>query len=246
MPLPLSRPSPLDGAFNFRDLGGLPAAGGYRIRHGRLHRSDTLQALSAADVGYLRQAVGLRTVIDLRLAPEVAEEGRGPLGRHGDIRYFNLPLGMASAEGLAPDEILTALYLSCLAPGSALPRALERVAEHADEPLVFHCAAGKDRTGLLAAVILRLLRVGEAEILADYQATAANMPRIIERFGGWPRYRDHIASMPAAVYAADAPSFLRFLAALDETYGGAEGWARANGVADETVARLRAALLEPA
>ena len=70
----------LEGAFNFRDLGGLRLPDGRRIRQGRLFRSDTLQALTPGDVRVLLDELGLRTVVDLRLAKEVEEEGRGPLG----------------------------------------------------------------------------------------------------------------------------------------------------------------------
>jgi protein-tyrosine phosphatase len=110
--------SPLDGAFNFRDLGGMPLCDGRRTRHGLLFRSDTLQALTPADLTVLRSRIGLRAVVDLRLSREVADEGRGPLAQAGEVRYLNAPLEMASTEGIAPDEVLNRLYLQCLASSS--------------------------------------------------------------------------------------------------------------------------------
>jgi hypothetical protein len=97
----------LTGAFNFRDLGGLPTADGRRTRPGRLFRSDTLQALTEADVTHLVESLGVMLVIDLRDSDEAVEQGRGLLGQ-SSLGYVNLPLKAAPAAagttqaGLAP------------------------------------------------------------------------------------------------------------------------------------------------
>jgi protein-tyrosine phosphatase len=235
--------SPLVGAFNFRDLGGLATRNGYVTRFGRLFRSDTLQVLRQEDIVHLTTVLGLKAVVDLRLVREVAEEGRGPLAGLTGIRYVNTPLEMASAENLQPEEVLTSLYVGCLGRGSMLARAVEQLAAFAGSPTVFHCAAGKDRTGLLSALVLRLLGVGDDAIVADYMASTHNMPRVLERFATWPRYRDHLAAMPPQVYAVDEPPIRRFLAELDDRYGGARAWALANGVRTESLAQLERELL---
>ncbi len=236
--------SPLAGAFNFRDLGGLPTMDGRRIRSGRLFRSDTLQALTADDVEHLASTLGLQAIIDLRLAREVAEEGRGPLAAHAGIRYFNTPLEMASTEDTAPELVLHALYAQCLAPGDMLAEALARLAEFAGRPTVIHCAAGKDRTGVLAAMVLRLAGVADEVIVADYMASAAHMPRMLERFASWPTYRDHLAAMPPQVYAVEEAPLRHFLAQLDQRHGGTLAWARAHGIGDEAIGRIRDGLVE--
>lgn len=238
--------SPLRGAFNFRDLGGLATRDGRRTRPGRLFRSDTLQALTPQDMAYVTGVLGLRAVVDLRLAIEVAQEGRGPLAAREDIRYVNAPLGMAAAQGLQPDEVLNSLYVGCLGGGSMLAHALEHLAAFADAPTVFHCAAGKDRTGVLSALVLRLLEVDDDAIVADYMASAHNMPRMLERFATWPRYRDHLAAMPPQVYAVEEQPIRRFLSELDARHGGARAWALANGVRAESLARLERELLRAA
>jgi protein-tyrosine phosphatase len=234
--------SPLVGAFNFRDLGGLPLVDGRRTRHGLLFRSDTLQALTPDDLTALRDQIGLRAVVDLRLAREVADEGRGLLGQLGEVRYVNAPLEMASTEGIAPDEVLNRLYLQCLA-SPTLAAAVARIAEHAGEPTVFHCAAGKDRTGVVAAIVLSLLGVTEAAIVEDYLASAANMPRMVERFMSWPRYRDHLAAMPAAVYAVEPGPILHLLRALSQEFGTARDWALRQGISTALLERMERQLV---
>lgn len=234
----------LEGAFNFRDLGGLPVRGGGLTRGGRLFRSDTLQALSATDVSTLRGTLCLRSVIDLRLPSEVAEQGRGPLAQAAAIRYFNMPLGMASLEGVAPGAVLSHLYTSCVESPS-LAAAVIQLAEAVEHPCLFHCAAGKDRTGILAAVVLSLVGVGEDAIVDDYLRSGANMARIVARFKSWPRYRAHIEAMPPEVYRVEAKPILELLAALRARYGGAEGWAAHMSVPSTSLALLRRHLVIP-
>ena len=236
--VPDRSPSPLAGSFNFRDLGGLPLADGRCTRHGLLFRSDTLQALTPDDLTALRDRMGLRAVVDLRLAKEVADEGRGPLGQAGEVRYVNAPLEMASTDGIAPDEVLNHLYLRCLA-SSSLAAAVTRIAEQAGEPTVFHCAAGKDRTGVVAAVVLSLLGVTEAAIVAS----AANMARMVDRFMSWPRYRDHLAAMPAAVYAVEPGPILHLLRALSHEFGTARHWALRQGISTGLLEKLERQLV---
>ncbi len=141
------------------------------------------------------------------------------------------------------EEVLNALYLGSLEPGSMLPSAVGLLADFAGHPTVFHCAAGKDRAGLVAAVVLRLLGVDDDVIVADYMASAENMPRMLERFASWPTYRDHLAGMPPQVYAVEEPPIRLFLAELDSRYGNARAWALSNGIPSETLARLEHALL---
>jgi protein-tyrosine phosphatase len=234
--------SPLDGAFNFRDLGGLPTRDGRALVHGCLFRSDTLQALSEHDVVMLRDAIGLRVVVDLRLAREVDEEGRGLLAAENEIGYVHAPLEMASTDGIAPERVLEALYLQCLESPSTV-RAVAAIAANAGQPTLFHCAAGKDRTGVVAALILGLLEVDEEAIVADYMDSAANMPRMLARFDGWPRYRDHLAAMPAQVYAVEEAPIRSMLQALRERHGSAQEWALDGGIPAVSIERLRQRLI---
>lgn len=234
----------MTGAFNFRDLGGLSTTDGRTVRPGLLLRSDTLQALTPADVDFLVEELRLELVVDLRVGPEAVEQGRGPLA-DTPVCYLNAPLrDLSPVAGLAPDEQARRFYLDHLAaPASPLATVVRVVCAQAGHPLLVHCAAGKDRTGLVVALLLRLLRVRDSDIVADYLRTAANMQRIVHRFRGWPRYREHMARVPAEVYQANRPTMVGFLAGLDSRHGGAEAWARARGIGDAEIAGLRAALL---
>ena len=237
--------SPLAGAYNFRDLGGLQLPDGRRTRHGLLFRSDTLQALTAADVAFLRQTIRLRVVVDLRLAHEVAEEGRGLLSAAEEVIYLNAPLEMAKIDGILPGEVMKHLYNQCLASES-LPAAIRQIAENAGHPIVFHCAAGKDRTGIVAALVLGLLGVTEEAIIADYLASTTNMPRVVERLMSWPRYREHLAAMPDSVYAVEVEPILHLLHTVRSQFGSTRKWAAKRGIPDVLIATMRRRILDEA
>jgi protein-tyrosine phosphatase len=236
--------SPLSGAFNFRDLGGLRVGPDRRIRSAVLFRSDTLQALTDSDVDRLVEVLGIELVVDLRIGPEAVAEGRGPLAA-ATVCYLNAPLRDLPVTDRPPAEQSLQFYLDHLAsPSPTLPTLIRLLAATAGRPTVLHCAAGKDRTGLVTALVLRLLGVADEDIVADYLATAHNLPQIIERFRGWPRYRDHMAMVPPEVYQAHEYTIRGFLHGLDERHGGARGWARSRGIGDDVLRQLSDGLLE--
>ncbi|WP_395727547.1 tyrosine-protein phosphatase [Nakamurella sp.] len=240
----MAEPSPVTGAFNFRDLGGLRTTDGRTLRPGLLLRSDTLQALTATDVRYLVHELRLELVVDLRIGPEAVGEGRGPLVET-PVCYLNAPLRDLSPEpGLAPDAQTLRFYLDHLgSPTSPLATVVRVLCAQAGHPVLVHCAAGKDRTGLVIALLLRLLGVRDSEIVADYLRTATNMDRIMQRFLGWPRYREHMARVPAEVYRAQEHTIVGFLEGLDREHGGAHGWAQARGIGEPELTTLRTRLL---
>jgi hypothetical protein len=233
----------VEGAFNFRDLGGLRASPHHHVRPGVLFRSDTLQALSPADVSYLVDELWLELIVDLRIGPEAVTEGRGPMAAT-PVSYLNAPLRDLPISQLPAREQSVRFYLEHLAsPTSPLATVVATVAALAGRPVLVHCAAGKDRTGLVTALLLRLLGVDDEEIVADYVRSAPNMTRIVERFRDWPRYRDHMAAVPAEVYQAQEYTIRGFLDGLDGFHGGAEAWAHSRGIDDVLLRRLREGLL---
>jgi len=248
-PLPPDRLLPLRGTYNFRDLGGYPAAGGRRTRWSRLYRSDTLQELSEADVEALAE-IGLATIVDLRTATEVEREGRGPLAT-APLRYLHLSVlreegGETVAAPAAADGDLAARYLWYLDIGrEALAEAIAVIADDASHPLVFHCTAGKDRTGVLAALVLDCLGVDHAVIVEDYLLTAARLDLIVERLRRNRAYAHYFERAPAVPAQMSAATMERFLAALTERHGGAASWAIVAGVDPAAIERLRDSLLEP-
>ena len=133
--------------------------------------------------------------------------------------------------------------MSCLASDS-LPLAIQSIANHAAAPVLFHCAAGKDRTGIVAAMVLGLVGVGDDAIVADYLRSAPAMPRMIERFMTWKRYREHLAATPPEVYAVEERPIRRLLGTVRDTFGGPRGWAARSGIAPSTVMQLERLLIE--
>jgi protein tyrosine/serine phosphatase len=235
----------LEGCVNFRDLGGYPGSAGRRVRRGVLYRSDALHQLSEEDVRRVRDALGVRTVIDLRSSAEVASDGVGPL-RLPPVRRHHLPL--FEADGRDPsertprplDEIYALMLRFAREP---IARALDLIAASAG-PAVFHCAAGKDRTGVISAVVLGILGVPDEHVIDDYAATRKSLERIVARLRASEGYRYIFDELPPETLHAEPETMARLLEHARERYGGLRGWALDAGVAPATVATLEQRLLE--
>jgi protein-tyrosine phosphatase len=236
----------LEGCHNFRDLGGYPARGGRSLRWRQLFRADGLHHLTVRDVGLLRQKIGLGEVVDLRSSAEIELDGRGLLARE-PIRIHHLPLfdgRVARSERPPPDSSLGQLYLRLFErAGEAFARVLRALAE-ARSPAVFHCSAGKDRTGMVSALVLALLGVEDEIIVADYAATADHLDAIVARLAASRGYEGVFASLPAHTLHAEPRTMIELLDGLRERWGGARGYAREIGLGDACVERLSSRLLE--
>jgi len=238
---------PLVGASNFRDLGGYPTVDGRQTRWGQLFRSDTLHELTGADLDVLR-GVGLASIIDLRTATEVGRTGRGPLGGE-PIAYLHASVlqeeGGESVAAPAPsDDDPAERYLWYLEVGrQAFTEALGMVADPSNHPLVFHCAAGKDRTGVLAALILDIVGVERSVIVDDYAITATRMELILDRLRRDPVWGVHVAEIPPERVHADGTTMARFLDLLYQRHGGAREWALAVGVAAQNLDEMSSHLV---
>jgi protein-tyrosine phosphatase len=233
--------------FNFRDLGGLPTADGRSIRHGRLYRSDSLHRLTE-DEARRFAALGIRTVLDLRRPTEIERDGRIP--ELPGLAYFNLhPVHREWRhdmydEAAGPHRYLADRYLDMAEEGiEGFGAALRLISDADRAPLVMHCFAGKDRTGVLTALTLTLLGVPHAEIMDDYAASEAAQARI-----GTDMVRDGSGAripLPAHVLACPPQAMSLFLAELAGRYGGTiDGYARAAGVTSLHIEALRRHLLE--
>ena len=243
----------LDGPANFRDLGGY-RAGPDRLRRGRIFRSDSLSRLSAADVSRLVDELGLVTVVDLRAGHEVETYGHGPLGDRG-VAVHHLPIvdetraDRVERPADAPDPAtlgLDGIY------GLMLDRYADRfvavlraLADERAHPIVFHCAAGKDRTGLVAALLLSLLGVDDDTIAADYALTSEHIDELLERHRAQAEADDAPVEVDDAFFRAEVDVMRSTLAALRRDHGSAESYLEAHGLEPEAIATLRAALLEP-
>ncbi len=229
------------GMVNFRDLGGLPADGG-TVKGGVLYRSDSLAYATEADAKRLVDELGLATVIDLRGQYEVDNLGRGPLAETS-VTYVHAPIvDVSGADDLAGH------YVAMLAEkGDVLAGMIKLLADAEALPAVFHCEAGCDRTGVLAAAVLSLLGVAEELIAEDYALTAPAMPAIHARVREVARQLG-LPTRPGVDldWAPEAPTMAGALSMARERWGGMRGWAAEYGVSDDDVAALRAALIAPA
>jgi protein-tyrosine phosphatase len=251
----------LENAVNARDLGGLPTEDGARTRPRRLLRSDNLQDLSPADVARLVDELGLTTVIDLRTTNEVTQEGPAPLAEVGAVRHVHLSmlpesLGNtdAAADSLAVNrrraeerdrtDLMLAFYLGYLEDRPEnIVEALRTVASAPGAALV-HCAAGKDRTGVVVAMALTVAGVPRDVVVEDYVATGERIEKILDRLRSTPTYAEDIDRLPASEHEPRAETMRGFLARLDADHGGVLGWLAGHGFGAEDVKRLRDKLLE--
>ncbi|WP_412540836.1 tyrosine-protein phosphatase [Longispora sp. K20-0274] len=230
---------------NFRDLGGYRTADGRTVAWQRLYRSDSLGKLQGDDQSRFEK-LGIRTVIDLRYPFEIEARGRVP--ESPGLSYHNLSIEHRpySQPSLGPEvetgPFLAGKYAEVAEDGAVeLKEALELIAADERAPVVFHCAAGKDRTGLLAALVLGLLGVSEEDIVADFALTGLATERFVADYLAegrspaltWPGY----GTAPAEVMRL-------FLADLTATYGSLPAYVRDHVKLDDSVVdALRSHLL---
>ncbi|MFC1440664.1 tyrosine-protein phosphatase [Streptacidiphilus sp. N1-10] len=234
---------------NVRDLGGLPVRGGGATRRGVLFRASTVQEATPADVEVLLDGLGLRTLVDLRGPRESAREGHGLLERTG-LSRVNLPV--RQERGVAADAVpdvsgsrLADFYLAMLAgSGPSVLAAARIVADRERHAVLFHCAVGKDRTGLLAAVLLDAVGVPADAIAEDYALSASRTARIGERLARLPSY-GRLPAVEHGLMSADPAVMHRFLETLRTGSGGGAGWLLRQGLTEAELQDLRAALVEP-
>nr|WP_222109612.1 tyrosine-protein phosphatase [Streptomyces cupreus] len=236
---------------NFRDLGGYRTPDGRRVRPGRLYRADSLGKLTEGTEDWSRfLALGVRTVIDLRYPWEIETRGRVP--DHASFTYRNLSIEhrpydqAALTADVAAGPYLAERFLEVAEDGTEeIRQALELIAKSAEsnEPLVFHCASGKDRTGELAALVLSLLGVDEQTIIEDFSLTELATEALLSEW----RARNDGRSPQWPDFARAPESVMRlFLKALKERYGSIEGYVT-KALSLDTKAltdTLRTALLE--
>lgn len=238
-----------EGCFNFRDIGGYPTTEGRTVRWGRYYRAGRQDRMSEADVARARD-LGIATQIDLRKPDEVREQGRGPLEEMG-VAYHHIPVipegGSDVLSRLVGDTGISGRrYLGYLEFGPEPWLAMfEIFADAGRHPIVLHCTAGKDRTGVSTAFLLSVLGVDRALIEADYILTNRDVGRqadFIERTVGYPEGMDRAAM----VHAAGVPETAigDFLDGLEARWGGPLGYLRSIGVSEATMDDVRREFLE--
>jgi protein-tyrosine phosphatase len=233
------RALPFPGLLNARDLGGYPIAGGARTRWRSLLRSDDLARLTPAGL-QLFGAHGIETIIDLRWPVEIAESP-SPVSRHlRHIRYEQVSLlgpspdaWVARSQGYSKEQWKCAVLEHVRAE---LAHVLKLIAGAPPGPLLFHCVAGKDRTGLIAALLLALADVEPGAIAHDYSLSGENLREHYLRGCA----RDSIAEIIESVRcpAEGAHNMLKYL----EAAGGVHQYLKQIGLEPDEIKRLRTRL----
>jgi protein tyrosine/serine phosphatase len=219
-----------------RDLGGL-SCGGATLRRGRLVRASMLGTLSPGGREAMR-AHGIRTVIDVRTEDELAE---APSPYREGVTYRNVPftvartmgLHRAAADGTMPDELRR---LAAAEGGIAGP---VRAIAAAEPGVLLHCLAGRDRTGIVVAVVLAALDVPDVEIVADYVESDAELAPDYVRFRSANPVR--AADVDAGIERR-ASTMGEVLAALRLSFGGSAAYLKTAGVTRVEIEAIRAKL----
>ena len=233
----------LDGAVNARAV--IP---------GVLLRADNLQSLSAGDVRRLVEEEALEVVLDLRTDTEVELEGPGPItaepavriehrslypdsGGNTDLDAAVKPWGREDQDGRPEETPIVRAYMSYLQRRPDSVVASIRTIARADGAVLVHCAAGKDRTGVVVALALDASGV-DREAIANL-ATEERIHEIFGRLTSSPTYREELKDDYPSTHAPLAMTMERFFALVDEGYGGSAAWLTAQGLAEADLERLR-------
>jgi protein-tyrosine phosphatase len=227
---------------NFRDLGGLPTVSGGAVRRGLIFRSGTLHRTSANDAARLT-SMKIGTVLDLRTDEELARWSahgawtpprveRAPLLRHTWSRDDSRL--MTDGAAYLADRYIEMLTGSADVVAAAVRLLAETVPESG---VVFHCSAGKDRTGVLSAVLLGLIGVDDATIADDYHATAAEMGALRALFDDADS--TPMVDQPAAFLTAPREAMTRALTFVRNEWGDFSRYAASIGIDADTVAALQ-------
>ena len=247
------RTLPLTGEANFRDVGGYRTTDGRAVRWGRIYRAGSLAELTEADVTYLGR-LGLRLSCDLRSREEV-ENNPDRLPPGAVARQTPIAAEVGRLRRLVTlfrlrrriQKMLQQVYVIMLDQnGPLLAGILRAAADPANLPLVIHCTAGKDRTGLAVALLLLTLGVPEETVIADYTLSNRAFGVLAERM------RPELALLYTFGFSeerlrpfllAEAPTLTGALAHLRRRYGSVEAYLRRAGLTGNDFERLRQTLL---
>ncbi len=243
----------LDGTLNLRDLGGWPTASGEAVARGRLYRSDRLNGLSDADHQRL-STLGIATVVDLRYREEAAEHPSRlwptvtahleiPMaGELANQRSLVDRILAGELHGITVDDVADSYREMLTRHARGFGRAVEALL--GPRPALFHCTAGKDRTGLLAMLVLATVGVADDDILADYDLTNRYRAerRIVELRPSFER-RDLDIERFRPALSAPVPAMEATLAWLARHHTTAEAYLSGPAGVPDAGPRLRQRLL---
>jgi protein-tyrosine phosphatase len=236
---------------NFRDIGGYRTRKGNTIAWRRVFRSGEFAQINQDEYRRLKEEIKLTTIIDLRSEYEIKRQGIG-LPVDTDIKYHNVTFLTDDDNNKVDDQRykdLTnmgdfyILFTRNKVFGASIVKALEVIAGPENHPLVFNCAVGKDRTGILAAVLLSVLGVADDDIIKDYSLSGPYMEEIRNRVNNDPEAPANVKNLPDFFWKASPESMGLFLNTLRRDYGSIEGYLEFMGSEPSLVERLEKALL---
>lgn len=231
----------LDGAYNVRDLGGYRTASGGETRWQTFLRADALHELSPADIETLL-GLGLSAVIDLRSEAEIARQP-SRLADHDAIVYHHISLfdGLAPVDAFMADGerfSLSARYIDAVERcRPALAQVAHAIADAPDGVVLFNCTAGKDRTGIVAAMLLSVAGVEVGDIAADYALTATIAAPLMERLRLQAMARGLDEATSGMLLSSEDAAMRAFLRHVDDRYGGFRQYLSESGLAP-AIARI--------
>lgn len=240
----------LEEVFNLRDLGGYDTLDGRRTRWGTLYRGASLHRLAGPDLELVGQ-LGIKTVLDLRTEAEVGH-GIFPVDRL-PADFYHLPLitqmwDHSAIDPAAPaEQYLAARYSEMLDEGrSSIAESVRFLARPGALPGVFYCAAGKDRTGVLAAIVLEAVGVQRDHVIADYHLSKERVAKLVERLLATRRIEATSTMVAQAATLLDAPAeaMRMLLEQLTEQHGSAAGYLLDSGVRQDELSALADSVLE--
>ncbi len=251
--------SVVEGAVNLRDLGGL-SAGDHVVRRGRIFRSGMMHAITPAGLERLAGHHGIRTIVDLRNQVELDHDGLSDFDSAG-IRHVHLPV-LASTAATPDAQDVRAARMRAFMDGTSswseayksivtncapsYVRFFETVAEPESLAAVFPCSAGRDRTGIAAALLLEVLGVDEPTIVTDYHATGPHLQPHAHRYHRISVELGMTGDEIARLLMTNPDAMSEFLAHMREAHGGAEQYLLANGLDPAVLEEIRGQLLERA
>jgi protein-tyrosine phosphatase len=243
----ISRRVELEGAHNFRDLGGYATPGGVTVS-GKLFRSDALSALTERDTAKLLD-LGLTTVVDLRNSREL-EASPGVFATHERVRYYHNPVARLGPTDLAPHERLLALDFAehnvDMARNSSTTFAVlfQLLASVENCPMVFHCTGGRDRTGVATALILLAVGVSREDIMQDYLISNEYLVPMMQRMSATYASKG-IDPEPIMANLHLRESYLNaLLTVIADEFGGIDGYLSSIGVGQAEVDTFRGWFVE--
>ena len=242
-----------EGCFNFRDLGGWRTDDGRTVAWNRLYRADSVHLMTDADVRRARHDLGLRTLIDLRNETEIGHGGHGaladvlvrhhaPLSSRRGRAVVDTPVATTPSDR-SPDAVLAGYRGIMEASADLIVQTVSALTEDDALPAVFFCAAGKDRTGVLSAVILGALEIRDEDIVDDYVLSGEAIEPIITRFASFETSPAMYRELPPAHFAPHAETMERLLVAVYEDYGSFGEYLVSKGLEAERLGALRRCLL---